>query len=272
MEINNKIILFIPCYNCQDQIPRVLNSLKENDNYKKFAEILIIDNRSSDRTVEKSISAVKSLELYNAAVYTNSTNVGLGGTHKMAFRHAQQVNATHIAVLHGDDQGNINDLISLIDSQQINVYDCCLGSRFSHDSRLMGYAKLRIFGNYIFNLIYSVCSFHLVKDLGAGLNIYQVPAIADARILKFSNDLTFNCFLLLYSISQKQKIRYFPVEWREDDQISNVKLFSQAIRTLKIAVNYLFNGLNGLMAIGDNTIDFDNVSLEEKYKWNNSND
>lgn len=272
MESGNKIVLFIPCYNCQDQISRVLNSLKDNDNYKKFHEILVIDNRSTDSTVDRSIATVQSLGLPNVGIYTNSQNVGLGGTHKVAFRHAQRTNATHIAVLHGDDQGNINDLIDIVDSGQINDYDCCLGSRFSRASRLKGYAKFRIFGNYIFNFIYSVCSFHVVKDLGAGLNIYKVSAIADSRIIKFSNDLTFNCFLLLFSISQKQKIKYFPVEWREDDQISNVKLFSQATRTLKIAVNYLFRGVDGLLALGNNTIDFDDVTLQEKFTWNKKHD
>lgn len=171
MNLNNKIILFIPCYNCQEQIGRVLKSLKENNNYEKFHEILVIDNRSTDHTVAKAIESVQSLELHNVSVFTNSRNVGLGGTHKIAFRHAQHVKATHIAVLHGDDQGNIDDLIAIINGQYINDYDCCLGSRFSHDSRLKGYAKFRIFGNYIFNLIYTLCSFHMVKDLGAGLNI-----------------------------------------------------------------------------------------------------
>ncbi|MFW5402792.1 glycosyltransferase, partial [Yersinia sp. 1252 StPb PI] len=130
------IILFIPCYNCQNQISRVLAHLKENDNYKYFSEILIIDNRSTDNTVGKSLEVVDLLNLTNVKVYTNSHNVGLGGTHKMAFTYAQKINATHVAVLHGDDQGNINDLIKIIRSNKHNEHDCCLGSRFSTDSQL----------------------------------------------------------------------------------------------------------------------------------------
>lgn len=272
METQDKIILFIPCYNCHQQITRVLKSLKHNDNYKRFNEILIIDNISTDDTVNTAISAIKSLELSNVRVYSNSKNVGLGGSHKMAFRYAQNANAKYVAVLHGDDQGNINDLIRLIDNGKINEYDCCLGSRFSRTSRLRGYSKFRICGNYIFNIIYSLCSFHMIVDLGAGLNIYNVSAISDSRIEDFSNDLTFNCFLLLFSISQGHRIHYFPVEWREDDQISNVKLFSQATKTLKIALSYLFKGVGGLIKQGKNTIDFDSVLLNEKYKWRNEND
>ena len=44
-----KILLFIPCFNCQKQIIRVLNSL-DNKIIDSFGQILIIDNRSNDNT------------------------------------------------------------------------------------------------------------------------------------------------------------------------------------------------------------------------------
>ena len=44
-----KILLFIPCFNCQKQIIRVLNSL-DDELIDSFEQILIIDNRSDDNT------------------------------------------------------------------------------------------------------------------------------------------------------------------------------------------------------------------------------
>ena len=44
-----KILLFIPCFNCQKQILRVLNSLDDKI-IDIFEQILIIDNRSNDNT------------------------------------------------------------------------------------------------------------------------------------------------------------------------------------------------------------------------------
>ena len=44
-----KILLFIPCFNCQKQIIRVLNSLDDKI-IDTFEQILIIDNRSNDNT------------------------------------------------------------------------------------------------------------------------------------------------------------------------------------------------------------------------------
>ena len=34
--------------------------------------------------------------------------------------------------------------------------------------------------------------------------------------------------------------KFFPISWREDDQISNVKMMSQARITLKMALKYRF--------------------------------
>ena len=46
----NKILLFIPCFNCEKQISRVLESLN-NEIFKLVNEIILIDNRSNDNTL-----------------------------------------------------------------------------------------------------------------------------------------------------------------------------------------------------------------------------
>ncbi len=261
----SKIILFIPCYNCENQIVRVIKQLENNDNYRYFSEILLIDNRSSDNTVENSISRLKKSYINNIKVLKNSQNLGLGGTHKVAFRYAKENKATHVAVLHGDDQGDIENLINLLKNSDYNNYDCCLGSRFHHKSRLKGYSKFRIVGNWVFNSIFSICSGKLITDLGSGLNLYKVSSVDNERITHFSNDLTFNCYMILFSVSQHHKIKFFDITWREDDQISNVKLFSQAKKTLIIALSYLFNREKSLTC-KNNKIDFSSVYFEELYK------
>jgi glycosyltransferase involved in cell wall biosynthesis len=241
-----KICLFIPCYNCENQIPRVIKQLSNNDNYKQFNEILIIDNGSNDSTIDNATRSIKELNILNAQVFKNNINMGLGGTHKVAFKYAKENSSDYVAVLHGDDQGNIDDLIQIIKNNTYLDYECCLGSRFSIKSNLVGYSKFRILGNLVFNTIFTICSGSIVKDLGAGLNIYKVSSLDLKTINEFSNDLTFNCYLLLYSVYKKHKKIYFPLTWKEDDQISNVKLVSQAKRTLAIAAKYFVHRIDSL--------------------------
>jgi hypothetical protein len=46
--------------------------------------------------------------------------------------------------------------------------------------------------------------------------------------------LTFNYSLVLAHVQLGHSMRFFPIHWREDDQISNVKLTRQAARVLKM--------------------------------------
>jgi hypothetical protein len=39
----------------------------------------------------------------------------------------------------------------------------------------------------------------------------------------------------------KHNIMFFPISWREDDQVSNVKMFRQATKVLMMLGNYVIN-------------------------------
>jgi hypothetical protein len=57
---------------------------------------------------------------------------------------------------------------------------------------------------------------------------------------KFPDKLTFNCYMLLAANYYKHDIKFFPISWREDDQVSNVKMVSQAWSTFKLVLAYTF--------------------------------
>ena len=235
--VPEKILLFIPMYNCARQIPRVLAQLSK-DAHGLFSEIIIVDNRSTDGSVEAAKLGVAGGSTVRTRILLNDHNYGLGGSHKVAFNYAIANEFAHCVVLHGDDQGNIADLAPLIRSGAHRNVDCLLGARFMRGARLQGYSALRTFGNRAFNLLYSLVSGYPIYDLGAGLNLYAVRALRRRRYLGHANDLTFNYYMILDSISDRWSIRFFPIVWREDDQISNVKLVRQALHVFLIAFGY----------------------------------
>jgi glycosyltransferase involved in cell wall biosynthesis len=224
-------------YNCARQIPRVLAQLTE-DARALFSEIVIIDNRSTDGSAEAARLAVAGSWVTPTRILVNDQNYGLGGSHKVAFNYAIANGFDYCVVLHGDDQGSVADLTPLIISGAHRNADCLLGARFMRGARLLGYSAVRTLGNRAFNLLYSLVSGYPIYDLGAGLNLYAVKALRSQRYLGHANDLTFNYFMILDSISDRWTIRFFPIEWREDDQISNVKLVRQAWKVLKIAFGF----------------------------------
>mgnify|MGYP000582291217 CR=1 FL=1 len=57
---------------------------------------------------------------------------------------------------------------------------------------------------------------------------------------QLADDLTFNVHLLLLLVHSRAGIRFFPISWREDGQVSNVRLVRQAWRTIGIAWGYFW--------------------------------
>jgi hypothetical protein len=58
---------------------------------------------------------------------------------------------------------------------------------------------------------------------------------------KFPDNLMFNYVMILASHYYKHDLIFYPVSWREDDQVSNVKMVNQAFNVLKMAGEYFFN-------------------------------
>jgi len=237
--MTDKILVFIPCYNCEAQIVRVLGQFTPEIS-KNFSEILVLDNQSKDSTLAKATQAAANSGLDIIKIAKNKANYNLGGSHKAAFTYAANNNFTHVVVLHGDDQGRISDLLPVLESGMHRINDACLGARFMAGSVLKGYSKFRIFGNYVFNILFSIGSLSKVYDLGSGLNIFSRSFFTEPQIVNHSDDLRFNVYLLLSALDRHRKLKYFPITWSEDDQVSNVKMTSQALKTLSILFEFIF--------------------------------
>ena len=238
--MREKILVFIPGYNCEKQIVRVLKQFDENI-LKHIEEIIYVNNRSTDNTEKVVLDYKNEHKELPVKVLRNDENYNLGGSHKVAFNYALKNKFDYVIVLHGDDQGDIHDLLPYLENGEYKNFDCLLGSRFLKDSKLKGYSKFRIFGNRVFNIIYSMCIGKNIKDLGSGLNMYNTKILENNFYHKFPDRLTFNCCMLFAADYYKQTTKFFPITWREEDQISNVKMFSQAKITLKMALKYRFN-------------------------------
>ena len=241
-----KNLLFIPCYNCEKQIIRVLGSFDANV-IKYFDEIIVINNRSTDSTEAVAMKFASEHPELPLTIIRNDNNYGLGGSHKVAFNYARINGFDYVTVLHGDDQGDIHNLLPLIESGEYKDYDCCLGARFMPGSELHGYSKFRTFGNVVYNIAFSVLSGKKIFDLGSGLNMYSTEMLKSRFYHRFPDNLTFNCYMILASAALKHKVLFFPVSWKETDQVSNVKMVRQAFNTILIPMEYAATSYNSFL-------------------------
>ena len=207
----DKILAFIPAYNCEKQIVRVLKQFDE-EILKYISEIIVVNNRSTDNTEMVVAAFIKQHPEIPVKLLRNRENYGLGGSHKVAFDYAMKNGFDYCVVLHGDDQGCIRDFLPVFERGYYKVYDF-------------------LFAAVVKKKIY---------DLGSGLNMYKVSMLKDRFYKKFPDNLMFNYCMILASEYYGHDIMFYPVSWREDDQVSNVKMMNQAVRVLKMLKDYRY--------------------------------
>lgn len=237
----DKIVLFIPMYNCEKQIVRVLGQLSGAVG-EYISHAIVVNNRSTDNGEQAVIRWLQeNRPALPVTLLRNDENYGLGGSHKVAFDYAINNGYDYIIVLHGDDQGDITNLVPYLESREYEKYDSFLGARFMKGSSLEGYSRFRTFGNRVYDLLFSAGAGRMIYDLGSGLNVYKVSALESRYYLRFKDNLMFNCYMLLAAGPLGQSLRFFPISWREEDQVSNVKMFSQATKTLRMLLDFTFH-------------------------------
>ncbi len=229
-----KTLLFVPVFNCEKQISRLIHSLESIQVGEKF-DLVFIDNQSLDSSVKVICELLeKSSKLGYARLYQNEHNLGLGGSHKVAIELSILEGYEYLVVLHGDDQANPRDIEAGMTLIKHNTLDCALGARFMKGSHLEGYSKTRVLGNKVFNLLFTIRFFVLVSDMGSGLNVYNTSFLRKIRNENHPDDLTFNNSLLMWSLLMKYKIAFFPISWSEKDQISNARIARQSLAIFRI--------------------------------------
>lgn len=237
--MKTKILVFIPTYKCEAQIRRVLEQFDASVQ-QWIDTVMVIDNQSPDQTLKVALECGKAVLTHsNFIVWRNEDNYGLGGSHKAAFRYAIEEGFDYLVVLHGDDQADIHDLLPQLEAGVHLDVDCLLGARFMQDSQLKGYSWFRTLGNRVYNALFSLVVRNIIYDLGSGLNLYRLKIYREHYFNTFPDDLTFNYVMLMASYYRKQKVRFFPISWREEDQRSNVKLFRQAFKVLRLLAGFV---------------------------------
>ena len=83
-----KILIFVPAYNVENKIIKVLKKIPNNIFKKYNVTILIIEDKSKDKTLLIAKKIIKSFKKTKINLIANKKNMGYGGVQKIAFKYA----------------------------------------------------------------------------------------------------------------------------------------------------------------------------------------
>ncbi len=240
-----KIGIFIPCYNVQGCIARVLESLTAIS-LSRIDEVLVIENKSLDQTLNE-VRKVKASGLAPVSkklkIFANQQNYGLGGSQKIAYDYFRKNGFSHFLILHADAQGDANLIVHrFLEAFDHNpAVDVVFASRFRKDANVDRYNWQRRAGNIGFNWLTWLFTGHFMTDAGTGIIFYRTGVLDQIDYAGLINGCQFNPELniLLHDL-KSIKTAEVPLDWEDSTEASSITLFNYAYVLLKLLARYRF--------------------------------
>ena len=243
MNKENKILIFIPAYNVEKQIVRVLKKIPFNLLNAYHVQILIIEDNSKDSTrhvIEDYLKTNANSHLIH--LLKNEKNHGYGGVQKIAFNYALRNNFDFIIMLHGDDQYEPEMLPEFILNLLSNNVDVVFGSRFiDPKAPLKGGMPLnRYIGNRAVTFIQNLIVGTKMTEFHSGYRAYKLNVLQKVNFQKNTNDFYFDSEIIIQMSKLNFKIKEIPITTIYADEISNLKPIPYGIKVLITTIKYKF--------------------------------
>src|SRR5258707_3111033 len=122
-----KIVVVMPAYNAEKTIEQTYREIPRD----LIDEVILVDDASAD----KPVNLARELGIYTV-VHPN--NLGYGGNQKTCYKHALQLGADVVVMLHPDYQYTPRLLVALASMVAFGEYDVAIGSRVLCGGALKG--------------------------------------------------------------------------------------------------------------------------------------
>jgi len=156
--MKDEILIAILTFNEQDRISDVLKEVS-----KSFKNILVVDNNSTDNTVEN-------VNSYSVSLVKHRYNLGKSDSMKTALEFAKINNFEYVAYMDGDGQHKVQDLINISEKIVNNKSDLVIGYR----KELNNLNLQKKIGTIILQNLFSFIYKKKIYDIQSGLRIIKL--------------------------------------------------------------------------------------------------
>lgn len=229
---HKKVIVVLPAYNAEKTLERTYAEIPKD----VVDEIILVDDRSSDGTVE----VAKKL---GVSVIVHQKNLGYGGNQKTCYKEALKKGADVVVMLHPDYQYPpqlVGPMASLIAS---GMFDVVLGSRILGGYALKGGMPLyKYIANRLLTAVENICTGQKLSEYHTGFRAYSREVLEHIDFDKNSNDFVFDNEILTQVFYFQYRIGEIssPCSYNKDcSSISFRRSVIYGLAVLRTALNYV---------------------------------
>jgi glycosyltransferase involved in cell wall biosynthesis len=173
-----RVLIFVVAYEAESTLQRVVDRIPRPIFERFDAEVLVIDDSSSDRTFEVGVRSAGASS-HPITVFYNRTNQGYGGNQKLGYQHALRNGFEFVVLLHGDGQyapESIPDLLQpLVDGEADAVFGSRILTRGA--ARQGGMPLYKFVGNKILTRLQNALLQSNLSEFHSGFRAYRVSAL-----------------------------------------------------------------------------------------------
>ena len=236
------LAIYIPAYNAERFVGEVLRRIP-TDILARTAEIVLVDNASSDRTSEVALEVAKSLGLSNFTLIRNPVNVGYGGSQKVAYAHCIARGHSVVVMLHADAQYAPELLERIIAPVERGEADLCFGSRLAGDALAGNMPLHRFLGNKFLTGVANLVLGWRLSEFHSGYRAYRCDALARLPLEHNAGYYHFDVEILIQCRVFGLRVVEVPIPTHYGDEDNHLNVWRTGFSILAILGEYLLHRL-----------------------------
>jgi glycosyltransferase involved in cell wall biosynthesis len=216
----DRVVVVMPAYNAEATLERTFRDLPA----ELVAEVILVDDRSSDRTVEMA-------RRLGITTIAHERNTGYGGNQKTCYAEALRRGADVVVMVHPDYQYDARMVGPMVAILRNGICDVVLGSRIRtrREALQSGMPPWKYVANRGLTFVENLVLGQNVGDFHTGMRAYTREVLETIPFEGNSDDFVFDTQFLVQAVHFGFRIGDVPVPCRYFKEASSIN-FQRSVR------------------------------------------
>lgn len=231
---NKKVVVVLPAYNAEKTLQATYNDIPKD----WVDEILLVDDRSRDRTVELAREI-------GIRTIVHLKNRGYGGNQKTCYTTAMELGGEIMVMVHPDHQYDPKIIPELVGPLLADQCDAVFGSRMLGGRPIEGgMPKWKYFANLFLTMIENATFYVFLSEYHSGFRAYSKHFLETVNFEANSDNFIFDTEIIAQAVARKLVIREVPIRTRYFEEASQIGFWRSVRYGLGILKTMIFYKLH----------------------------